>query len=189
MFKKKIKARMLNRKASSPRNKPDHVLGALALRPGDHVADIGVGGGYFSMRFADAVGERGRVYAVDRDPDFLALLRKTAAKKGVNNLTLLPADAMASNIPARSLDCVFFRNVYHHLHDRVVYIKSVSGLLKPDGRIAIVEYTEKSTGQPAGHFVPPSVIIDEMNEAGFGLEKSYDVLQPRQSYAIFSKKS
>jgi len=188
MFKKKIKARMLNRKASSPQNKPDHVLGALTLRPGDHVADIGVGGGYFSMRFADAVGELGRIYAVDRDPDFLALFRKSAAKRGVKNVTLVPADALASDIPARSLDCVFLRNVYHHLRDRVAYIESISGLLKPDGRVAIIEYTEKSTGQPPGHFVPPSVIISEMSEAGFRLEKSYDLLRPRQSYAIFSKK-
>lgn len=189
MLKKKFKARKLNRKASSPRNKPDRVFEALALRPGDHVADIGVGGGYFSLRFADAVGERGNVYAVDRDPDFLALLRKITAKKGVTNMTFVPADAIGSDIPARSLDCVFLRNVYHHLRDRVAYIKSVSGLLKPDGRVAIVEYTERSTGQPAGHFVPPSVIREEMTEAGFGLEKSFDFLQPRQSYAIFLKRA
>jgi len=189
MFKKKIKARMLNRKASSPQNKPDHVLDALALRPGDHVADIGVGGGYFSLRFADAVGELGRVYAVDRDPDFLALLGKAGTKRGAINVTLVPADAVTSDIPARSLDYVFLRNVYHHLHDRVAYVNVLSGLLKRDGRVAIIEYTEKSTGQPAGHFVPPSVIIDEMSEAGFRLDKSYDFLQPRQSYAIFSKKT
>ena len=61
---------MFNRKASDPKNKPDEILEALELQQGQRVADIGAGGGYFSLRFAEAVGKDGRVFAVDTNPKF-----------------------------------------------------------------------------------------------------------------------
>jgi precorrin-6B methylase 2 len=65
-----LKAEMFNRKASDPKNKPDKILEALTLQQGQKVADIGAGGGYFSIRFAEAVGRDGRVFAVDTNPKF-----------------------------------------------------------------------------------------------------------------------
>jgi arsenite methyltransferase len=56
-----LKAEMFNREASDPKNKPDDILNVLELQPGQKVADIGAGGGYFSLRFAEIVGKSGRV--------------------------------------------------------------------------------------------------------------------------------
>ena len=65
-----LKARMFNKEASNPKNKPDEVLNVLKLRQGQVIADIGAGGGYFSLRFAEIVGENGRVFAVDTNQNF-----------------------------------------------------------------------------------------------------------------------
>jgi len=57
---------------SNPKSKPDQILEAIALKPGQNIADIGSGGGYFSLRFAKIVGQEGKIYAVDANQDFLA---------------------------------------------------------------------------------------------------------------------
>ena len=68
-----FQAKMFNRKASDPKNKPSQIIESVALKPGQSIADIGSGGGYFSLEFAKIVGEEGRVYAVDTKPELLEL--------------------------------------------------------------------------------------------------------------------
>ncbi|MCD6391349.1 MAG: methyltransferase type 11, partial [Dehalococcoidia bacterium] len=65
-----IQAKMFNKKASDPRNKPDQIIEAIALKPGQSIADIGSGGGHFSLRFAEMIGKEGRVYTIDTKPEF-----------------------------------------------------------------------------------------------------------------------
>jgi len=63
-----FQAKMFNKKASNPKNKPDQILRAIALIPEQSIADIGAGGGYFSLRFAEIIGGEGKVYVVDTNP-------------------------------------------------------------------------------------------------------------------------
>ena len=62
-----IKAIRLNRKASDPRYKPDKVIEAMDLYPGSSIADIGAGGGYYCLRFAQVVGKEGKVYTLEKE--------------------------------------------------------------------------------------------------------------------------
>jgi len=185
-----FKAKMFNKKSSNPKNKPDQILETLALQPGQNIADIGTGGGYFSLRFADAVGKEGEVYAVDTNPGFLEFIRNSAMEKGLNNVkTVLSAEDKLT-LPEKSLDFVFLRNVYHHLSNRVEYFRNLKESLKPEGKIIIIEYKRGglfSFRRIFGHYVPREIIVEEMNEAGYQLKQSYDFL-PKQSFAIFSPK-
>jgi ubiquinone/menaquinone biosynthesis C-methylase UbiE len=185
---KNLKAEMFNRKASDPENKPDQTLEALALQPGQTVADIGAGGGYFSLRFADAVGKEGHVFAVDTDPSFLEFIKSNAKEKGLDNVETVLATEDELNLPKGSLDLVFMRNVTHHLPNRVDYFRKLKELLKPEGRIAIIEYRcggGFSFHKMFGHFVPKEVIVAEMHKPGYQLKKDLDFL-PEQSFTIFS---
>ena len=134
-----FQAKMFNKKASDPKNKPDKIIEAIALRPGQSIADIGSGGGYFSLRFAGIVGKEGRVYAVDTKPEFLEYIKNSAGEKGLDNIipTLASGDL---DLPEKSLDLIFMRNVTHHIPNRVEYFKNLKRFLKPDGKIAIIEY-------------------------------------------------
>jgi len=188
---KNVKARMFNRKASNPKNKPDQILEVLALQPGQNIADIGAGGGYFSLRFADAVGREGKVYAVDTNPEFLEFIRNNAREKGLNNVETILATEDSLTLPEKSLDLVFVRNVYHHLPNRVGYFRNLTGLLKPEGKIVIIEYKRSgpfSFRRIFGHYVPSKKIIEGMDKAGYGLHKEFDFL-PQQSFTIFSLKN
>ena len=188
-----FKTWMFNRRASSAKSKPEEVLNALGLTPGQNIADIGIGGGYFSFRFAEAVGKEGIVFGVDTNRGFLSLLGKNAGKKGLGNIKTLPASELIQ-IPEKTLDMVFLRNVYHHLEDRVNYFMIISKLLKADGRIAIIEYKERKgfnlfplIGHPPHHHTSQEKIVQEIEEAGYTLNKSFNFLS-EQSFTIFKKK-
>ncbi|MEA2053522.1 MAG: class I SAM-dependent methyltransferase [Candidatus Thermoplasmatota archaeon] len=112
---KDFQAKMFNKKASNPKNKPDQIIEAIGLKAGQTIADIGAGGGYFSLKFAEIVGDGGKVYAVDTNPDFLKFIRNSAKEKGVNNVIPTLAKEDRLNLLERSLDFIFIRNVTHHI--------------------------------------------------------------------------
>jgi arsenite methyltransferase len=184
----KLRAKMFNRKASNPENKPNEILATLALQSGQNIADIGAGGGYFSLRFAEAVKPGGKVYAVDTNEQFLDFLSSMSYERGLSNLQPILAAEGHLQLPERALDVVFMRNVYHHLSNRVQYFKAVVPLLKAHGRVAIVEYRRSSRFSFRGmfkHYVPEDRIVHEMEDAGYRLERAFTFL-PEQSFTIFS---
>ena len=141
------------------------------------------------MRFAEIVGEDGKVYAVDTDEKLLEFVNSNAKQKGLNNIvTVLAKDKL--ELPKESLDLVFMRNVTHHIPNRVSYFKELKRFLKPYGKVAIIEYKK---GKPFtfrgmfGHYVAKEVIIREMEEAGYVLEKEFDFL-PEQHFTIYLTK-
>ncbi len=186
-----FQAKMFNKKASDPKNKPDQIIEAIALKPGQSIADIGSGGGYFSLRFAKIAGEEGRVYAVDTKPEFLEYIKNSAKKEGLNNVipTLVLGDKL--DLPEKSLDLVFMRNVAHHIPNRIEYFKNLKRFLKPGGRIVIIEYKKGKIFTFRGlfgHYVPKETIIREMEEAGYLLKKEFNFL-PEQHFTIYAVKN
>jgi arsenite methyltransferase len=188
-FSKNSKAELLNRKASDSKNKPDEVLQALGLEEGKRVADIGAGRGYFALRFAAIIGNRGKVFAVDTDSVLLKFIQTRAKDKGLSNIVfILPTEKnVALNL--ENLDLIFMRNVCHHLTKRVDYFKSLRNLLADNGKIAIIEYRDVgkfSFHRLFGHYIPKERIIREMREAGLQIEEDIDFL-PDQSFTIYSR--
>jgi ubiquinone/menaquinone biosynthesis C-methylase UbiE len=182
------KAEMFNRKASDPKNKPDEVLKILGLQQRQKIADVGSGGGYFALRFAEIVGAEGRVFAVDTNPKFLEFIQGSAKEKGLTNVETVLTENDKPILREKSVDLVFMRNVCHHLSNRVEYFRRLKNTLKTSGRVAIIEYRSGrrfSFHRLFGHYVAKEKIIDEMKEAGYKLEKDEDFL-PEQSFTLFS---
>jgi ubiquinone/menaquinone biosynthesis C-methylase UbiE len=180
-------AKMFNRKAADPKNKPDQILETLALLQGQIVADIGAGGGYFSFKLAELVGREGKVLAVDTNSGFLEFIKSGCRERELDNIETVLVTEEDLTLPA-SVDLVFMRNVCHHIPNRPEYFRKLKSFLKPDGRVAIVEYRSArrvSFRGMFGHYVPKEQIIKEMREAGYQLQKAFDFL-PDQSLAIFS---
>jgi arsenite methyltransferase len=183
------KARMYNMEAASPKNKPEEILKTLALKQGQKIADIGAGGGYFSLKFADAVGKQGAVYAVDTDPGKIEFIRKNAAEKGLDNIHMILASRESPNLPEK-IDLIFLRNVYHHISNRVEYFTKLKESLRPDGRIAIVEHNRGGRFSFHRIFerrVTRETVVEEMTKAGYSILENIDFLSD-QSFTIFSVK-
>jgi ubiquinone/menaquinone biosynthesis C-methylase UbiE len=178
---------MYNRKAASPASKPEQILENLDLQPGQKVADIGSGGGYYALRFAQTVGNEGHVYAVDTNPDFLKNLRQEARERRLDNITTILVTDGAPGLLTHRLDLVFMRNVHHHLPNRIEYFKKLREVLKPDGQVAIIEHDGKgflNLFRLFGLFTSQETIVEEMTAAGFQAIRHPDILS-KQSFTIF----
>jgi len=164
---------------------PERVVEVLLLKPGDRVADLGAGGGYFTFRFAEAVGPTGRVYAVDIDPDMTDYLRTRAAEEGYGNVEVIAATADNSGLAANSIDLLFTCNTYHHLEEHTAYFQRAAAALRPGGRVAIIDLNGSGWfSWLFGHSTPAEKIRSEMAAAGYRLVEQPDFLS-QQSFLIF----
>ena len=134
---------------------PERVILSLGLSGGERIADLGSGGGYFSFRFARAVGPKGVVYAVDVDAGMNDLVLADALEQGLMNVVTVLAADDDPRLP-EPVDWLFTSNTYHHLDDRPAYYTRVrESYLRPGGRVAILDFspdvTEHSTARaPVG---------------------------------------
>lgn len=164
--------------------KPEQVVAALALAPGAQVADLGSGGGYFTFPLAEAVGATGRVYAVDVDDDLLAYLAEQAEERGLAQIVTVRAGQSDPGLAVESADLIFLSNVFHHLPEPAVYFANARKLLRPGGRVAIVEASHGGLFH-SGHATPPEEIAAAMDRAGYELAVRETFLE-RQSFQIFT---
>lgn len=164
---------------------PKAVIQSLNIRPGTHVADLGAGGGYFSFPLAEAVGPEGKVFAVDVDEASLNYIAGQAQDRGVSNIDVILAASDDPRLPLRGVDLIFTCNTYHHFKRRVGYMKSLLKYLRPDGRIAIIDYTNEGWfSKMFGHWTPKETIRQEMEAAGYQLINDFDFLT-KQHFQIF----
>lgn len=165
---------------------PDRIIAALRLRPGDAVADLGAGGGYFTFKLANAVGPTGKVYAMDIDPDMVALIAEHAKKAALSNVETVLAKPDDPLLPAAGVDLIFTSNTYHHIANRVTYFANLRKYLRPGGRVAIIDFDRRIwlVGL-LRHYTPREFIKREMAQAGYGLQQEPDFLD-RQSFLIFT---
>ncbi len=112
---------------------PDRVIEELGIEPGDYVADLGAGGGYFTFRLAEAVGPGGVVYAVDVDEDMTGHLAERAADEGHRNVEVILGGYDDPRLPDGEVDLLFTSNTYHHIQDRVAYFANLRRDLNPMG--------------------------------------------------------
>jgi SAM-dependent methyltransferase len=119
---------------------PEEVIQALTIKPEEQIADLGSGSGYFTFRLADAVGPSGQVYAVDIDADMNAHLAKRLQEKGYKNIEVMLAKPHDPGLPENGVDLIFSTNTYHHLENRPSYFANARKYLRPNGRIAIIDF-------------------------------------------------
>jgi arsenite methyltransferase len=167
---------------------PERVIQSLEIKPGDRVADLGSGGGYFTFRLAKAVGSTGKVYAVDIDRDMTDLVTKQAKEENVGNVEVILAQPDDPLLPEAGVDLIFTANTYHHFGNRLDYFAKLRKVLRPNGRIAIIDFDRRAWLEGLWHHYTPSEFIKrEMEAAGFSLQREFDFLD-RQSFLVFTPK-
>jgi ubiquinone/menaquinone biosynthesis C-methylase UbiE len=179
--------KMLNKEASSSKNKPKEIIDILQIREGQAIADIGSGGGYFTLEFAKRVGSRGKVYAVDTQLKNLDFIKYQSKREGLDNIDFMLATEDKTNLPEACLDLVFARNVFHHLPEPAKYFSNLKRFLKPGGKVAIIEHKPKggfSFVAMFRHYTPAVVVLREMEGAGYFLVQSFNFLSA-QTFNLF----
>ena len=151
------------------------ILDATGVRQGMSVADVGAGTGLFTEMFAKTVGEKGRVYAVEITPDFLARIRERTEQAGLGNVTTILCTDRDSKLPAGSVDMVFLCDTYHHFEYPQSTLASIRKALRSDGRFIVVDFERiegKSRPWVLEHVrAGREVVTKEIEAAGFALER------------------
>jgi arsenite methyltransferase len=179
------KAKLYNYAAKQPSSKAGEIIKSLSIKPGSTIADLGSGGGYFTVRLARATGDKGRVYCVDIDRKLLDIVVSRAHKAGLDNVIPVLAKHDNSELPPRSVDLIFMRNVVHYLSHQVDYFKKLKSALKPGGSVAIVEHNGRGfLMRISGHYTPRERLIQEMKAAGYTVTREFDFLK-YESFIIF----
>jgi arsenite methyltransferase len=168
-----LRAACYGRDAGGARDGSDAVIAALGLRPGDRVADLGSGGGYYTYRLADAVGLSGLVYAVDVDRGLLRVLEREARRRGYGQVVAVEAGPTDPALP-EPVDLVFASASYHHLPDPSPYFAALARYLRPAGRVAVLESRPEGLRRLLGHATHPDVVRAELAAAGYRLVATPD---------------
>ncbi len=154
--------------------RPDDVLRALGVRPGDTAVDLGSGVGYFALKLAPRVGERGWVMAVDIRRMPLAFLRLRAAWQRRHNVRVIRSGEDDPRLPELSVDAVLVANTYHELADPGAVLDHVFRALRPGGRLVVVDPTpgagaEDGPETATHHYERPATAETELRGAGFAI--------------------
>lgn len=150
----------------------DQVMDALAITPGKNVADIGAGSGWFTVRAAKRVAEKGTVYAVDINPDAITYIDERIAKDGAHNVKTILSKPDDPGLPAHSIDAVLLLKTYHEVANPETLMRNLRPALRPDARIGIID----RNGDGADHGVQKSIVVQEMSQAGYQLKDEKDSL-------------
>jgi ubiquinone/menaquinone biosynthesis C-methylase UbiE len=177
-------ARVFDDPARDAWQKPDAVIQALALAPAAVVADIGSGTGYFVVRLARAVPQ-GRVYGADVEPDMVRYLAERGRREGLGNVTSVQAAPDDPRLP-EPVHVVLVVDTYHHIAERRAYFERLRRLLRPGGRIAIIDFLVDAPAGPPRHArIPAAFVKEEMGRAGYDLVTEHTFL-PYQYFLVFA---
>jgi ubiquinone/menaquinone biosynthesis C-methylase UbiE len=168
--------------------KPEVVVQALDISPGQSIADIGAGSGYFTVLFSKAVGPRGQVWAVDIEPAYLDYIRQRLEKEKLDNIIPHLAEPDDPELAEASQDIIFFCNTWHYIEQRGNYLKKLRRILKPAGKLAVIDFKLERIpfGPPYERRLPKPQLITEARAEGFKLWAEYYFL-PYQYFVIFKK--
>jgi SAM-dependent methyltransferase len=169
--------------------KSPQIMKALAFRPGERVADIGAGSGYFTFQVAKAVGPTGSVLALDIAPEMLEYLDLRVKAQQATNVALRKVASDDPQLAPGSVDTILMIDAIHYVKDRTAYAKKLLPGLAPGGRVVIIDYipkpmSERPWGPPPEQQFPREQMDREMAGAGFKVLAAYDFL-PEQFFVVY----
>lgn len=177
----------LEREGRAEEENTDALIAKLGLEPGQNVADIGCGSGFYSRRMARQIAPGGTVFGVDIQPEMLRFLAELAANEGIDNIVPVQGREDEPFLPAGEIDWVLLVDVYHEFQQPEPMLAGILESLAPGGRVALVEY--RLEGESARHIklehrMSPQQVASEWGPAGFELVELWDEL-PTQHVFIF----
>lgn len=167
--------------------RPEQVVEQMNLKPADVVADVGAGTGYFSFRISGVVPQ-GKVYAVDLQPEMLAIIEKRKKRLKAENVFPLRSSETDAKLPDNSVDVALLVDVYHEFSFPREMMLSLVRALKPGGRVIQIEYRGEDPNVPIKrlHKMTVAQARKENEAAGLVWKESKEFL-PQQHFLVFEK--
>jgi ubiquinone/menaquinone biosynthesis C-methylase UbiE len=179
----------LERPEREKEEQPTKLLEALKLRPGDVVADVGAGSGYYTFRMAEQVGPKGKVLAVDVQKEMLDIIRRRKIERRVDNVEAVLGTETDPKLPATAVDLILLVDVYHEFTFPYEMTQRMVESLKPGGRLVFVEFRLEDPDVPIKlvHKMTEKQVLKEMKPHALEHVKTLETL-PWQHVIVFKKK-
>jgi precorrin-6B methylase 2 len=183
-----LAAEWLERPEREQEERPSQLLEALQIHPGDVIADIGAGSGYLAFRLAQRTGPKGKVLAVDIQPEMLALIGQRMKATGVKNIEVIQGTESDPKLPSNSVDLILMVDVYHEFSYPWEMTTAMVKALKPGARLVFVEYRKEDPQVPIKlvHKMTERQVLKEMSPHPLTWVKTVGIL-PRQHIIVFKK--
>ncbi len=155
---------------------PEHIIRSFDLKPGDHVADFGVGHGHFVIALSRAVGGDGKVYAIDIQKSALDIVENRAKLEHLWNIETIRGDVempRGSKLKDRFVDFVLAANILFQIEERAALFAEARRILVQNGRFAVIEWDEtpSSLGPPIASRIKKEAIKQLAASAGFAFDR------------------
>ena len=164
------------------------MLKELRIQPGWTICDLGCGNGYHALTMAVMTGEKGSILAVDIQQQMLDMLAARASGRGLKNIKTILGTYHNPKLPPASCDLILLVDVYHEFSHPEHQLKAMHAALKPEGRVALVEYRAEDNEVPIKpeHKMTKEQIRKEWLPMGFEIDREFDGL-PWQHLIFFRK--
>ncbi|WP_313809577.1 methyltransferase domain-containing protein [Sphingobium sp.] len=162
-----VSTRWSSEEARDRVNEAEDIMNRAGIRPGMTVADIGAGEGYYTVRLAKRVGDRGRVLAEDIMPEVIEALSRRITREDWRNVSVRLGAPEDPKLPENSFDRILMVHMYHEIAEPYAFLWNLSPALKRDGELIVVD-ANRPTGQ---HGTPPRLLACELAAMGFRLEE------------------
>jgi len=164
------------------------IVDLLELQPGEAVADIGAGTGFFTNLFARKVGATGRIYAVEIAPKFVEHLQDLATAMNLPQIEVVQCTSRSAELPENSIDMAFICDVYHHFEHAAATMQSIHRALRPGGQVVVIDF-ERIPGVSREWLLNhvragKEVFRDEVLAAGFELLREDDSGFLKENYIL-----
>jgi len=165
--------------------KPNLIMDELRIAEGSVVADLGAGGGWFTIRLARRVGPNGLVYAEDIQPQMIDATRRRAQHERLTNVRTVLGTPSDPRLP-RKIDAVLIVDAYHEIEDPIVLLKNVKRSLNPQGRVGVVGFLpgRGGPGPAPEERVDPDTVVKAAEAADLTLQARVAV-PPFQFLLVF----
>lgn len=181
-------AEWLMRRVREQEEGPSKMREQLQVKLGMVICDMGCGNGYHTLPLAQMVGEKGKILAVDVQPQMIEMLRQNIERQGLKNIEPIQGLYHDPKLPPNTCDLILLVDVYHEFSHPVQMLTSMCAALKPEGQLVLVEFRAEDDTVPIKpeHKMTKDQITKEMNANGFELKRQYDGL-PWQHLMFFGK--
>jgi len=173
----------------------ERLANLMSWKPGEMIAEIGAGEGQMSFFAAGLVGSTGHIYITELDERKIAHLKEDVQTHKLQNVTVIKADPIGTNLPDACCEAIFMRRVYHHFTNPARTDAELFRDLKPGGLLSIIDFPPRSYLPPVegapknhgGHGIPMDVLAQELKAVGFEIVRESDGW-PEQDYCVIARK-
>lgn len=158
----------------------ERVMDLLSIGSGSVVADIGAGGGWFAAIASKRIGEKGKVYAVDINPDAIAFMDERKKTEGLENIVTVLGKEDDPLLAENSIDAVLILNTYHEIAEPVIYLKRLRPALRKNALVGIID----RNGGGDDHGVDRAVVVEEAERSGYRLKEEHDFVADSMDYFL-----